>query len=35
MLCKENGAVCYEAHKNTQMQCDHHVEFLDVKPVGT
>jgi hypothetical protein len=35
MFYKARVAVCSEIHKNTQTQCEHHVEFFNVKPGGT
>ena len=31
MLCKAKVTVCCEIVQNTQTQCEHHVEFLNVK----
>jgi hypothetical protein len=35
MLYKEKMAVCCTIHTEHTKQCEHHVEFLTVKPGGT
>jgi len=36
MLCKAKVAVCSEIRTKAQKRkCENHVEFLNVKPVGT
>ena len=34
MQCKANDAVCFEIRKKHITQCEHHVEFFNVKRGG-
>jgi hypothetical protein len=33
-MCKAKASVCSEIGTKPSAQCDHHVEFLNVKPGG-
>jgi hypothetical protein len=35
MMYKEKVALCSDIHTKHSTQCDHHVEFLNVKSGGT